>query len=248
MIEKISRDLNNSKRVVAFTGAGISAESGIPTYRGKGGFWTKYDPDKYASIDYFEKDPSYYWSFFKESRKPILENAKPNPAHYSLAELEKREKLRCVITQNIDGMHQQAGSKNVIELHGTTRNFRCKRCEKFYTLEEIGELLKVELPPLCKECKGIIRPNVIFFGEMLPQDALRRAISEAENCDFMMAIGSSLVVYPAAQIPLIAKDKGAILLIINVEPTGLDLSADYVINEKAGKVLPEIVEHLNSIS
>ena len=245
IMEKIINDLNNSDKVVVFTGAGISAESGIPTYRGQGGFWTKYDPDKYASIDYFEKDPSYYWNFFKETRKPLLETASPNPAHYALSKLEKSGKLSCVITQNIDGLHQKAGTKNVIELHGTTRNFRCKDCRKFYTLENIDKLLKIQLPPLCEECKGIIRPNVIFFGEMLPEEAIEQAMIEARQCDFMMVIGSSLVVYPAAQIPVVAKNHGAKLLIINADPTNMDSLADYVIHRKAGEVLPEIVDTYN---
>jgi len=243
-ITEIARELKKVKRVVAFTGAGVSEESGIPTYRSKGGIWIKYDPSKYASLEGFNENPSYYWEFFKESRKSVLEKARPNPAHYALAELEKIGKLKCVITQNIDGLHQSAGTKDVIELHGTTKTFRCRKCEKRYTLNDVNELLETQLPPKCSKCNDIIRPNVIFFGEILPEDAINRAIREAEQSDFLIAVGSSLVVYPAAQIPMTAKEHGAKLLIVNLEETGMDFMADFMLKGKAGKIVPELVEKL----
>ena len=244
IIEEVAADLHKAQRIIAFTGAGVSEESGIPTYRDKGGLWTKYDPNKYASIDGFENDPSYYWNFFKDSRKPILENAKPNPAHIALAKLEEMDKLKWVITQNIDGLHHAAGSKNVIELHGTTRTFRCKDCNKQYTLESVNKRIETELPPLCDECVGVIRPNVIFFGEMLPSDAINLAFLEAEKADFVIAIGSSLIVYPAAQVPIIAKQAGAKLFVLNTEPVEMDAYADYVIYGKAGEIMPKILEKM----
>ncbi len=243
----IASQLKNARHIVAFTGAGISAESGIPTYRGEGGLWTKYDPNLYANIDYFRQNPSYYWNFFKDVRYPILKKVKPNPAHLALAEMEARGNLKTVITQNIDGLHHEAGSSHVIELHGTTRTIVCMDCSKRYTLDEAFSKLKEKIPPLCTECQGILRPNVIFFGEMLDPKVLNQAYAEAENCDFLLAVGSSLVVYPAADIPLRAKQRGAKLAIINKDSTPLDSMADYVINDAAGSALPKIVRCLMDV-
>ena len=240
-IEAIAAGIRDASDIVAFTGAGISAESGIPTYRGEGGLWTRYDPDKYASISHFRQDPSYYWNFFKDVRYPILKKVKPNPAHLALAEIERRANLRSVITQNIDGLHQEAGSSFVIELHGTTRTIICTACAKQYTIEEAHAELEKRIPPLCNECFGILRPDVIFFGESLDPRILRAAYQEAGSCDFLLAVGSSLVVYPAADIPLRAKQSGARLAIINKGSTPLDPMADYIIQEAAGEVLPQIL-------
>jgi NAD-dependent deacetylase len=227
--------------VVAFTGAGISAESGIPTYRGAGGFWTQYDPDKYANIDYFEKDPSYYWSFFRDTRGPLLHQAKPNPAHAALARLEAEGKLLAVITQNIDGLHQQAGSKKVIELHGSSRRFHCMRCRRSYDLEETEKALEIELPPRCLDCRQILRPDIVFFGEMLPPGAIEEAFELARGASLLLVIGSSLIVYPAAQVPMVAKSSGASLAIINDEPTPMDALADWIFHAKAGEILPKLI-------
>lgn len=235
---KVLKDQIERGGVVAFTGSGISEESGISTYRGEGGFWRKYDPSKYASVDYFEKDPSYYWSFFRDTRGPLLHEAKPNPAHETLAELEKRGKVTAVITQNIDGLHQAAGSKKVIELHGSSHRFYCRECRKTYSLSEAEEALERELPPLCLDCKGVLRPDVVFFGEMLPPHALEEAFDLAAKSPLLLVVGSSLVVYPAAQVPLVAKSAGAHLAIINQEPTALDYIADWTIAGKAGQILP----------
>ncbi len=240
-IEAIASDIRNASYIVAFTGAGIYAESGIPTYRGEGGLWTRYDPGKYASISHFRHDPSYYWNFFKDVRYPILKKVKPNPAHLALVEIERRANLRSVITQNIDGLHQEAGSSFVIELHGTTRTIICTACSRQYTIEEAYAELEKRIPPLCIECSGILRPNVIFFGESLDPRILRAAYQEAGSCDFLLAVGSSLVVYPAADIPLRAKQSGARLAIINKGSTPLDPMADYVVQDAAGEVLPQIL-------
>jgi NAD-dependent deacetylase len=240
-IKALSSDIQNAQNIVAFTGAGISAESGIPTYRGEGGLWTKYDSSKYASIGYFLQDPSYYWKFFKEVRYPILKNVKPNKAHLALSEMENAKNLKTVITQNIDGLHQEAGSSTVIELHGTTRTIICKDCSKKYTIGEAFAKLEKQIPPLCSECKGTLRPDVVFFGESLDPKILRDAYAAAESSDFILAVGSSLVVYPAADIPMRAKLAGAKLAIINIGSTPLDSVADYVINEAAGKVLPYLL-------
>ena len=241
-INKLKEIISNSKQLVAFTGAGLSAESGIPTYRGAGGLWSKYDPSKYADINYFMQDPSYYWNFFKDVRYPILKDAQPNAAHFALAELEKQGKLILSITQNIDGLLQIAGQEKVCELHGNTRKIKCLNCKKKYPMKEIYQLLDEKLPPDCPECNGLLKPDVVLFGEQLPQDELNRAWQAAQACDTFLVVGSSLVVYPAAQIPVIAKSKGAVLIIVNIDPTPLDGEADLAINEKASEVLSSVIQ------
>jgi NAD-dependent deacetylase len=244
IIKAMASRIKNSKDIVVFTGAGISAESGIPTYRGEDGLWGKYDPNIYANITYFNKDPSYYWNFFREVRYPMIKKIRPNKAHLALAELEAAGNVRTVITQNIDGLHQEAGSSSVIELHGTTRIIYCLNCSHEYSMDEVFSMLEVQIPPLCSECKGNLRPAVVFFGEALNPEILRLAFEEAENCDFFLTVGSSLVVYPAAEIPRIAKQRGSTLALINKQKTPLDVMADYVINNEAGKILPQIVQSL----
>lgn len=242
MDEKINRlqdIILKSKSLVAFTGAGISTDSGIPAYRGAGGIWNKYDPSKYANVQYFLKDPSYYWNFFKDVRYPSLKQAQPNAAHYALVELEKRGILSLVITQNIDGLHQVAGQAKVCELHGNTRHIVCLECSKKYPMDQVAKQLEKELPPHCP-CGGLLRPDVVFFGEALPQEALNKAYQVSQECDTFLVVGSSLVVYPAAQIPKTAKEKGAILVIINIDETPLDYNADLIIHKKAAEVLANI--------
>jgi len=241
-LESLAQDLIHAEYVTAFSGAGISSESGIPTYRGAGGLWTKYDPNLYANINHFNRDPSYYWNFFKDVRYPILKKARPNRAHLALAELESMGKLKRVITQNIDGLHQEAGSSRVIELHGNTRVMVCTQCSHEYSIDEAAAFLEKEIPPLCTDCRGILRPDVIFFGETLKPQVLDDAYREAGSCDFLIAVGSSLVVTPAADIPVTAKRGGAKLAILNIDPTPLDDIADYVISEPAGDILTEILD------
>lgn len=244
--EKLIEAIKKSRYVVAFTGAGISAEAGIPTYRGKGGLWDKYDPNLYANIDYFLQDPSYYWNFFREVRYPLLKKAGPSPGHLALAEMEAVGNLKTVITQNIDGLHQAAGSTSVVELHGTTRVILCMTCSQEYTMEKAFSLVMEELPPRCSKCQGRLRPAVVFFGESLDPHVLRSAHEEAGKCDLLLVVGSSLVVYPAAGIPLVARRNGATLVIINREKTGLDHEAEFIIQGKAGDVLPRIIQRLKA--
>jgi NAD-dependent deacetylase len=174
----------------------------------------------------------------------MLQEVVPNKEHYALAEMERMGYLLTVITQNIDGLHQEAGSTSVIELHGTTRIITCTNCAEEYPMEIIFPMLEKKIPPLCQACRGILRPAVIFFGEPLNPDVIGRAYEEADCCDFLIVVGSSLVVYPAADLPVTAKQKGAGLAIINKDPTPMDQLADYVIHEEAGTALPQIVEHL----
>jgi NAD-dependent deacetylase len=240
-IDNLKKYIEKSKKIVAFTGAGISAESGISTFRGAGGLWSNYNPDIYANINVFMQDSTYYWNFFKDERYPVIKKAEPNPAHYALYKLEKQKKLFRIITQNIDGLHQKAGHKHVIELHGNTTKIRCLNCKKIYSWDEIYKKLKYELPPKCPSCIGKLKPMTILFGEPLPQVAIEEATIAAKACDLFIALGSSLVVYPAASIPRIAKKNNAKLVIINIDPTPLDEIADIVIHDSTSKILSKII-------
>jgi NAD-dependent deacetylase len=239
--DEASRYIEEADRIVAFTGAGVSAESGIPTFRGETGLWKEYDPRIYADIDYFRKDPTYYWSFFRDVRVQSLVGSKPNLAHLAIAHLERQNKLQAVITQNIDGLHQAAGNTNVIELHGNTRVIGCFQCEADFDFEEVRQQLLDEMPPLCRYCGGVLKPRVVFFGEPLPQGAMAQAASHASQCDLFLVVGSTLTVFPAASLPVIAKRSGARIAIINLGPTAMDEIADVRIDAKAGEVLPAIV-------
>ena len=239
-IERLQDMIFTSHQIVIFTGAGISSDSGIPTYRGAGGVWSKYDPHIYADINTFMQDSSYYWHYFKDERYPTIKNAKPNKAHYAVFELEKQGKINRVITQNIDGLHQLAGSSEVIELHGTTRNISCLSCKKQYSMDEVFEKLDTELPPHCS-CGGRLKTNTVLFGEALPQQALLAAENASQTCDLFLVLGSSLVVYPAAQLPILAKKNKSLLVIINIDPTPLDDIADLVIHDNAAKVMSALV-------
>ena len=235
--------MRSASRIVAFTGAGISAESGIPTYRDtEDSLWSRYDPDKFAHIDHFLRDPSLFWRFFQDVRYQAIQTARPNPGHRALAALERIGKLKAVITQNIDGLHQEAGSREVIELHGNTRVIRCLSCGTAYTMDEVHQQLRTQLPPPCRRCGGRLKPQVVFFGESLPEEALRRAVELTGECDLLLAVGSSLVVYPAAFLPEQAKRRGAGLVIINKTATHADAIADAVLCAPAGEVLPRLAE------
>ena len=231
--------LLRSHSAIAFTGAGVSVESGIPHFRGEGGLWTKFDPYKVAHIDTFRKDPSQYWTYSLNHRRP---NAEPNPAHQALAELERLGHLRAVITQNTDGLHQRAGNKEVIELHGSSHSVVCLDCGVRYPRDQVDRMNRERCPPSCPSCGGqFLKPTVVLFGEALPVGALRDAQALAMAADVVLIVGSSLQVYPAAGIPRLARQHGAELCIVNAEPTPFDEVASAVIHGKAGEVLPEIV-------
>jgi NAD-dependent deacetylase len=237
--KKVADLLVSLKHCVVLTGAGISAESGIPTFRSKGGLWEKYDPMIYASIEAFRNDPSKYWTI----RGDFIRNYntyKPNKAHYALAELEKLGIVRHVITQNIDGLHRKAGSKNVIELHGSLREIYCIKCGNEYIAPDIPE----GTPPHC-DCGGVLKPNTVLFGEQLPQDALSNAFRESLRCKVMLLIGTSAVVQPAASLPSLAKQSSAQIVEINIERAFPE--ADFIIMEKAGTVLTNIEREIKMI-
>lgn len=227
------------KPCVALTGAGISAESGIPTFRSKGGLWEKYDPTVYASIETFREDPSKYWTI----RGEFIRNYdayQPNKAHVALAELEKMGIVRHVITQNIDGLHKKAGSQNVTEIHGSLRETYCLQCGKEYLAPDVPE----GMPPFC-ECGGVLKPNTVLFGEQLPEGALEKAYQESSTCKLMLVIGTSAVVQPAASLPALAQHKGAKIVEVNIEPAFS--AADLVVKEKAGFGLSNILEAVKRI-
>lgn len=236
--------LLSSRSGIAFTGAGVSVESGIPHFRGEGGLWTKFDPYKVAHIDTFRKDPSQYWTYSLNHRRP---DAEPNPAHRALVELERLGHLRAVITQNTDGLHQRAGSREVIELHGSSHAVVCLDCEARFPRGEIDRMNREHCPPACPACGGrFLKPTVVLFGEALPMAALREAQALAMAADVVLIVGSSLQVYPAAGIPRLAREHGAELCIVNAEPTPFDDVAAAVIHGKAGEVLPEIVTRIGA--
>jgi NAD-dependent deacetylase len=238
--KRIARLLFGSKKCTALTGAGISAESGISTFRSKGGLWEKYDPAVYASLDTFNRDPSKYWTI----RGDFIRNYdsfEPNPAHTALAELEKMGVLYSVITQNIDGLHTKAGSKKVIEVHGNLRQTFCVKCKKEYIAPNIPD----GTPPYCSECGGVLKPNTVLFGEQLPAQALSQAQQESISSDILLLIGTSAVVYPAAAMPQLTKEKGG--QVIEINPRNEFPFTDYFIGEKAGTALPNIIRELKAL-
>ena len=234
MFDSIAPKLRGAKKVVFVTGAGISQESGIPTFRGKDGLWRNYDAMKLATIDAFYENPKLVWEWYNERRKNIF-SAKPNLGHKSIAELEEFAKV-VVLTQNIDGLHQKAGSSQVLELHGSIVRIKCTVCD--FNDEIYSEFL--EFPPLCK-CGNILRPDVVWFGEALPQQVWQDAIIHSHDCDVMVIAGTSLVVSPANTLPIYAKQNNAILVEVNPDETIMTEDMDVSIRSTSTKALPEFV-------
>lgn len=241
MNEHIENQLKNAKKLVFVTGAGISQESGIPTFRGKDGLWRNYDAMKLATIDAFYENPKLVWEWYNERRQNIF-NAQPNLGHKAIAELENFLQV-AVLTQNIDGLHQQAGSSKVLELHGSIVKIKCTSCG-FY--DEIFTQFS-NLPPLCK-CGNILRPDVVWFGEALPQDVWQEAIIQASSCDVMIIAGTSLVVSPANTLPIYARQNNATLIEINPEKTIMTPEMDLSIRSSSATALPELVSIFKKMS
>ncbi len=240
--EKVADIIKEQKYLVAFTGAGISVDSGIPAFRGGQGLWEKYDPMEYAHIRAFTVDPEKVWVMLREMSEVILKS-EPSPAHRALATLEEKGYLKAVITQNVDGLHHVAGNSDVIEYHGNHRWLTCVSCAKRVPLTP--EMSQVRPYPRCEKCNKALKPDVVFFGEGIPMIAMLRANEEANKCRVMFIIGTSGVVYPAAEIPYIAKSKGATIVEINIESTPFTPSiTDYFFTGTASQVLPKILEHL----
>ncbi len=241
--DRLRSIIEECKRGVVFTGAGISTESGIPDFRSPGGIWTKYQPIQFQDFMASEEMRRESWRR-KFGSDSVMEKAEPNKGHLSVAKLVQVNKVACVITQNVDGLHQRSGvpDDKVIELHGNSTYGACLECGKRYELDDIREAFqKDEILPVCDQCNGIVKTATISFGQAMPVDAMQEAQRETLACDIFLAIGSSLVVYPAAGFPELAKQNGARLVIINRESTGLDSIADLVINEEIGPTLSAAV-------
>lgn len=238
-LEKAQEVISNAKHITAFTGAGISVESGIPTYRGKGGLWTKYDT-KVLEINYFIENPKEAWEVIREIFYDYFGKSKPNPAHLAFAEMERNNKLHAIITQNIDNLHYEAGNKVVYEFHGNSKIMICTKCAKKYKVEDV-DLNK--LPPKCTSCKEVLKPDFIFFGEGIPQDAYNKSFEEANKADVFILVGVTGLVQPAASIPKLAKQNGATIIEINTQRTVYsDSITDIFLQGKAGEVLPKLTK------
>ncbi len=234
--------LRQSRRAVALTGAGISTPSGIPDFRSPGtGLWSQVDPMAVASLQAFVRAPQTFYDWYVDTALQMA-SARPNPAHQALAELERRGLLRAVVTQNIDGLHQRAGSNRVLELHGNDRTARCLRCNRTTNGHALLERYAADRRvPHC-DCGGVFKPDVVLFGEMLPAETLHQAQQEIASCDLLLVVGSSLTVAPAAQLPWLAIEAGAPLLVCNLSPTWADRHAQVVLREDVARCLPALLE------
>jgi NAD-dependent deacetylase len=233
----------SARRAVVLTGAGISTPSGIPDFRSEGtGLWSRDEPMEVASLTTFRTHPDRFFEWFRPLASQIF-NAQPNAAHLALAELEQAGMLRAIITQNIDMLHQKAGSRHVIELHGTLQTLSCSSCyRKYETTAYLNRFVEEGLLPFCPHCGGILKPDVILFGEQLPQSAWFEAQKEVRNCNLMVVAGSSLEVLPVAGLPMQAVDRGAHLIVINNSPTYINVRADVVIMDDVASIIPEIAK------
>lgn len=240
-IKKAAELLQNSKYTVAFTGAGISAESGIPTFRSKGGVWTKHDTSL-LNIDQFYKNPKKTWEMINEIFYLFINKAKPNNAHYALAELEKKGLLTAIITQNIDNLHQHAGNTNVYEYHGTSKILICKKCNIKYNTKDVN---LSNLPPICDKCKSVLKPNFIFFGEGIPQEPHNFAMEASKKADVFLVIGTTGKVMPASLIPIRAQENGAKIIEVNIATSEYTNSISKIfLKGKASIILPKILKYI----
>ena len=242
LISQAAEIIHNSEMTLALTGAGISVESGIPDFRSAGGLWSKYKPEEYATITGFREDPEKVWKMLREMDELVYQ-ARPNKAHLGMGELEKLGYLHFIITQNVDNLHQAGGAKNVIEYHGNSSTLSCLWCGKRYTMEE----KRGEFPPRC-QCKKILKPDVVFFGEAIPEYALNRSFQLAASARALMVVGTSAVVSPANTIPDIAKRNGATIIEINKERTHLtDSVTDVFLEGGAGEIITALVAEIKEM-
>jgi NAD-dependent deacetylase len=240
--ERLARLIVEVQPCVVLTGAGVSTESGIPDFRSAGGIWERYDPMEYATIDAFRRDPAKVWDFYSK-RLSVLATARPNAAHVVLAELERRGLVEAVITQNVDRLHRAAGSRRVIEVHGSIRTSSCLGCGHREEFERVVELLPV---PRCPRCGEVLKPDVVMFGELLPAGALEEASELVLAARLLLVVGSSLEVYPVAGLPEEGLQTGARLAIVNRGPTPYDRRADLKIDASAGEVLAATLAALDA--
>lgn len=245
LIERAAELLRNAQHVVCTTGAGVSAESGVSTFRdAETGHWTKFNPEELASQRGFAKNPGLVWRWYMERLYGSTVAARPNPGHAALAQLEKMVPQFTLITQNVDNLHEQAGSTDVIHLHGNISLFYCNVCRAEYDL--LDEDRTADEPPRCPVCTGMIRPGVVWFGEQLPVAEINRAWQAAESCDLMLVVGTSGVVYPAAHIPALAKEHGAQLIDVNPEQDAIAPIADLFLQRASGEILPQVLAAMAS--
>lgn len=241
--EALISHLRDAHRIVVLTGAGVSAESGVPTFRdAQTGLWARYQPEDLATPEAFLRNPQLVWEWYSWRKKLVME-VQPNPGHYALAEMETRllEKDArndfILVTQNVDGLHQRAGSRNVLELHG---NIRRSKCFNDGTLVVEAEAIE-DVPPRCPHCGGWLRPDVVWFGELLPYEVLQRALKAAQTCDTFLSVGTSTLVQPAASLPLLASKSGAVVIEVNPQDTPLTVQATFILRGPSGILLPELV-------
>jgi NAD-dependent deacetylase len=235
--DTLIRLLRDAKRITVLTGAGVSAESGVPTFRqAQTGLWAQYDPAQLATPAAFRRDPTLVWDWYAW-RRQLVGSVDPNPGHYALAEMERHVDELVVVTQNVDSLHQRAGSTAVIELHGNISRIKCFDCERPSPIMERSD----DLPPRCPACGGFLRPDVVWFTENLPSSALDSASRVSRECDLYFAIGTSAIVHPAAALPLLALEKGIPLVEINPQPTPLTKFTDFVLNGPSGEILPQLL-------
>jgi NAD-dependent protein deacetylase/lipoamidase len=239
-VERLAEALREAAPAVVLTGAGVSTESGIPDFRSPTGVWAKFDPLDYGSIDAFRRDPDRVWEFYG-ARYRMLSQAEPNAAHHAIAELERRGLVGTVVTQNIDLLHERAGSRDVIEVHGSIRTATCPACGRVHTLDEVLALVETGVPR-CLDCGSVPKPDVVFFGELLPPGAMERSFSLAAGARLLLVIGSTLEVYPVAGLPLETVRAGGQVAIVNRGPTAFDGRAAIRIEGSAGEVLSALVE------
>jgi NAD-dependent deacetylase len=239
----IIHKIATAHHIVFFTGAGVSAESNIPPFRGNDGIWTKFKPEELANFDAFIKNPKLVWEWYAV-RKRIIHESQPNAGHFAIAQMEKLVPHVTVITQNIDNLHRRAGSSTVFELHGNIERNYCIRCGKTYPDDILNPS---EFPPICTKCGGLVRPDVVWFGEFLPNDEWGASEKAACECDIFFSLGTSGIVYPAASIPRVAKQAGAYLIEINPEETPISTYADITILGKSGVILPDLVRFIEEI-
>jgi len=244
MIDKAASIILNAEHVTAFTGAGISVESGIPPFRGENGLWSTFDP-VFLDIDYFHRKPHESWKLIKEIFYDFFGKAQPNSAHYALAEMELSGYLNCIITQNIDNLHHRAGSRNSLEFHGTSRNLICPGCHQIFSAEDIDFS---HLPPKCVKCGNVLKPDFVFFGEPIPEPAGTRSFSEAEIADVFLLIGTTGEIMPASAIPMLAKRNNSKIIEVNTEISNYtNTICDVFLQGKATEVMNSLIKQLRKM-
>ena len=246
MVDELADLIRENQPCVALTGAGVSTESGIPDFRSPTGMWAEFDPLEYATLSAFEADPEKVWRFYAP-RFSMLTRAEPNAAHRALAALERHGLLQAVITQNIDLLHSRAGSDEVVEVHGSIRTSTCPACAARFALDDVlGLLQEGEGAPRCAACGAVLKPDVVFFDELLPEAAIDQAYELAAEAGLLLVVGSSLEVWPVAELPLVTLRRGGKVAVVNEGPTSIDREAELKLSGKAGDVLSETVTRLQT--